>query len=396
MQQPARSRLAFGLVTASTVVGTAGTDLVLPAVSGMPISLGCTLEQAQYVLAAFTAGAALGLYGFGELGARGNQRELLAGALGLYAGTSILCALSPTFGSLIGLRFIQGVTASCAAVFAPGMIRAIYGNGRAIAALGLLGSAQAIAAALAPVAGLWLVRAFGWRASFAVIATFAGMLAVATTTGRHLLPACSANAGKEVGYARLLCSWAFMRQALSYALTVAALLVFVFGVPTVITNAMGGHLYDFIVLQVCGILCFIVANSTAAPLTRRFGASRLITGGTLISVSGGWLLSIYALAGGSNIWCVTTMVLLLDIGMGLRGPAGLHAAMLAADGDDARAASLVGIGVLALTAFATAMTAPFISVGLVAIALASAILAGTALVLLVIPLAKPTQVMAES
>jgi len=60
-------RLAFALIVAGTVIGIAGTDLVLPAVPGMPAALGGDLPRAQLVLAAFVAGAACGLMLFGSL-----------------------------------------------------------------------------------------------------------------------------------------------------------------------------------------------------------------------------------------------------------------------------------------------------------------------------------------
>jgi DHA1 family bicyclomycin/chloramphenicol resistance-like MFS transporter len=61
-------RLAFALIVAGTVLGLAGTNLVLPAVPSLPAALGGTLGQAQLVLAAFVAGSACGLLLFGERG----------------------------------------------------------------------------------------------------------------------------------------------------------------------------------------------------------------------------------------------------------------------------------------------------------------------------------------
>ncbi len=55
------------IVVAGTILGIAGTDLVLPAVPTLPEYITGTLNQAQLVLAAF-AGAAIWLLVFGELG----------------------------------------------------------------------------------------------------------------------------------------------------------------------------------------------------------------------------------------------------------------------------------------------------------------------------------------
>lgn len=135
---PARrySTLAFLLVACGTALGIAGTDMVLPAVPSLPSQLGGTAKQAQLVLASFTAGAAIGLLGFGELGARYDQRRLLFASLLGYGLASLACTFSTSLTMLTGLRFVQGAAGSAAAVFAPGILRAIYGDARAGRALG--------------------------------------------------------------------------------------------------------------------------------------------------------------------------------------------------------------------------------------------------------------------
>ena len=52
----AAPKLAFGLLVLGTVLGLAGTDLILPAVPALPETLGGTQAVAQLVLAAFVAG----------------------------------------------------------------------------------------------------------------------------------------------------------------------------------------------------------------------------------------------------------------------------------------------------------------------------------------------------
>jgi MFS transporter, DHA1 family, multidrug resistance protein len=119
--------LAFALIVAGTVLGLAGTNLVLPAVPSLPAVLGCTLEQAQLVPASFVAGSACGLLLFGALGARIDQRFLLVGSLVAYGLISLIAGTSRSLGLLIGLSFVQGAASAAAAVFSPGMIRVLLG-----------------------------------------------------------------------------------------------------------------------------------------------------------------------------------------------------------------------------------------------------------------------------
>ncbi len=101
-------RAAFALVLCGTVLGIAGTDLVLPAVPGLPAALGGTPATAQLVLATFVAGAGVGLLLFGELGARFDQPRLLALSLFAYAAASAGCGQAGSLELLVALRFLQG------------------------------------------------------------------------------------------------------------------------------------------------------------------------------------------------------------------------------------------------------------------------------------------------
>jgi DHA1 family bicyclomycin/chloramphenicol resistance-like MFS transporter len=384
---PSRHAGTFLLILAGTVIGIAGTDLILPAVPGLPAILGGDLPRAQLVLASFTAGAAAGLLAFGELGARLDQRRLLAASLFAYGLASLLCGFSPSLDVLIALRFMQGAAGAAAAVFAPGLLRLLYGDAGAVGALGLLGSIESLVPALAPLVGLWLLGLWGWRASFDVLAVLGVVLAaIVLLRHRHLPRPAASRAGG--GYARLLRDPVFMRYALSHACTLAALLVFVFGAPTVFTIVLGGGIGDFITMQISGIACFVVASNMAGMLARRNGAERMILIGNAISAAGGVGMLGYALSSGTNVWGVTAIFLLFNIGLGLRGPPGFHRAVVASQGDDARGAALVVVAILLVTSLGTACVAPFITRGLVPLSAGAALIsvAGVALLALLPPL----------
>ena len=129
----------FGLVAASTILGIAGTDLVLPAVPSLPEALGSSIEKAQMVLAAYAVGTLVGLIAFGELGARHDPRRLMIWSLGLFTPASIAATLAPSMEWLIAFRLAQGAFGAGPAVFAPGFIKGIFAEDRAAAAIGRLG-----------------------------------------------------------------------------------------------------------------------------------------------------------------------------------------------------------------------------------------------------------------
>ena len=373
---------AFALVASGTILGLAGTDLVLPAIPGLPATLGGTAATAQLVLVAFIAGTLGGLLLFGELGARFDQRRVLVGSLVAYGLVSAAAALAPTVEVLIALRLVQVAAGSAPAVFAPGILRASFDDHRAMRALGWLGSIESLVPALAPLAGAALLAAFDWRASFVLVGGLALAVAALSVAARDVLPTVTGRRG-EGSYLALVRDPIFLRYAISQATTLGAVLIFVFGAPAVITHGLGGTLRDFIVMQIVCVSAFIVAANVTGALVRRVGPERMIGLGTAIATAGGLGLVAYALAGGDDPRLLAPLAMPMSLGLGLRGPPGFFRAVIAARGDDARGAALVILAILAVATAGGAVVAALITHGLVALAATAAVTAAIGLVALV-------------
>ncbi|MEM1433590.1 MAG: MFS transporter [Pseudomonadota bacterium] len=376
-----RGLFAVVLLVIASVMSLAATDLILPAVPELPEALGGSLSQAQLVLAAFALGNGCGLLLFGHLGARYDQRLIFERSLLVFAALSLLATQAPNLSTLIGLRFFQGLSAAAAPVFAPGMIRVLFSPQGALRAIGMLGSLASLAPALAPVLGVWILAAFGWSGSFAVVGLIAVVLALCARGLHGVFPELVAEAAAG-SYLRLLRNPVYLRYALSQAFNLGGLLVFVFGAPTVITRSMGGSIYDFIIMQITGISSFIIAANLAARLAERFGPERVIVLGTLLSAVGAGSIAGYGVLGGSSTLILTLLFLPMNLGLGFRGPPGFYRAVLAAEGDDARGSALLLVSVLLIAASGTAFVAPWIVQGLKPLSLTAAALVGSAVIIL--------------
>lgn len=369
-----RQILAFAIVLSGTLIGIAGTDLVLPAIPSLPATLGGSEATAQLVIAAFTAGLAFGLLVAGELGAIIEARRLLCLSLLAYGIISLIAATATSIEVLIPMRFVQGIFGATPAVFAPSFIRRLSDETRAVRMLGTFTSIESLVPGFAPIAGAALVALFGWRSTFYVIAIIglpaAGILALVP----DVLPAIpkSAPGGSLL---RLLRDRRYMRYALSQSLTLGAILVFVFGSPTVFTHSMGASVNAFLALQGIGVAFFIVAVNVTPTLANRYGNEIMVVVGTWISAAGILLIAAYALCGGNNAYLVPIPWILANVGFGLRSPPGFYAALRAADGNEARGAALIFLGFLAIGAIGTTLVAPFITAGLIALSLGASIFA---------------------
>ncbi|MEM9303022.1 MAG: MFS transporter [Pseudomonadota bacterium] len=370
--------LALGLLVLGTVLGLAGTDLVLPAIPTLPDALGGTPTKAQLVIAAFVAGSALGLLLFGTLGARFGRRNcLIAGLLG-YATCSAAAGLAIGMDGLIAWRFLQGIVAAAPAVFAPGIIRGLFDEQGATRAIGALASIESLTPAAAPIVGLWLLSWGSWTTSFFVTAVLAAMLGLTILAMRSALPH-TPDAAASGSYLRLLTSPVFLRYALSQACVTGGLLIFVFGAPVVIVRSMDGELADFIRMQVVGISCFIITSNFTGSLAARWGAERVIWFGTAMAALGAAAITAFALVGNGDPFWLALLFAPLNAGLGFRGPPGFLRAIMAGEGDDDRAASLTILAILGVAAGGTAMLAPVVTAGLVPLALACLAVQMTAL-----------------
>lgn len=394
-QNATRSTLLIcGILLVGTVLGLAGTDLVLPSIPDLPAQLPGTAVEAQYVLAAYVAGAALGLFLFGALADHLPPARLLALSLGLFAALSLACVLAPSIWVLVLLRFAQGAVSCGAAVLAPGVIKQLFDEHGAARVIGVVGSIELLVPALAPIAGAWLWLHFGWTASFMVTAGLAAVATAVIVLRPSILPAREARARQAGGsYLSLFGNPQYLRYALSHALVLGALLTFVFAAPVLIVHSMAGSIGDFIVLQIAGVTTFIACANGIGLVIRQLGTERLIMIGTVSALLGALGLTGYALAGGNQPLLLIPFWLLINGGLGVRGGAGFVKALAAAPGNDARASAMMILLMTVVAAGATAALAPFLDGGLIVVGGTLVALLAPALLLLVLikPLASAPQ-----
>ena len=363
MTRHASSSFIFLLIAFGTILGIAGTDLVLPAVPSIPYELGGTPALAQMVLAAYAAGTLVGLLTFGELGARYSPRRLLIWSLVLFAMVSGLAAFAQTLQWLVALRFAQGAFGSGPAVFAPGFIHGLYAGDKAAAMFGRLGSIESLTPALAPIAGAFLLQVGGWETSFILLASFAVFCALASSIYRQSLHERPQTLEAHRSFLSILRDSHFLRYALSQAFSLAAILIFVFGAPAVMTEVLGGSIHNFILLQICGIANFILASNLSSMLATKFGTERMIFLGTATLFVAFLLILVYVGTGGGSLAVLVPLWILSNGAFGVRGPIGFHQAIIASKGDHSRGAALVVATILGFTAAGTAAVAPFLYLG---------------------------------
>ena len=138
-------------------------NVALPAIRA---STGAGAAEVQWVVNAYTLPlAALILLG-GALGDHHGRRLWLVIGTGLFGIASVVCALSGSLEMLLAGRALQGVGAALLLPNSLALLNGAYQGEARGQAIGTWAAAGAIAAAIAPLIGGWLVEHVGWPSIF--------------------------------------------------------------------------------------------------------------------------------------------------------------------------------------------------------------------------------------
>jgi MFS family permease len=153
------------LGSAMTAIDGTVVGIALPAIGR---DFGAGLTALQRVVRSYTLTLAGLLLFAGTLGDRyGRKRIFLAGVV-WFAMASLVCGFAPSAALLIGARAVQGVGG---ALLTPGSLAIIEASFRPAdrgKAIGAWSGLSAVATAIGPFLGGWLVQAVSWRLIFAI------------------------------------------------------------------------------------------------------------------------------------------------------------------------------------------------------------------------------------
>src|SRR6187455_2022648 len=207
-------------------------DMYLPALPVIAVDLHGTAGDIQLTLSAFMIAFGLGQIFYGPAGDRFGRRPVILLGLGIYVVTSIGCAFAVEAGHLVGLRFLQGLSACGGVVLARTMVRDLAEKDQAARAMSLMMACTSIAPMLAPLIGGQILWFLGWRAAFWTLALI-GVLALTasyfwlpeTLRPEYRQPLVLSSILKRFG--ELLRHRAFMGYAFTTSFMFSALLSFI-------------------------------------------------------------------------------------------------------------------------------------------------------------------------
>jgi DHA1 family bicyclomycin/chloramphenicol resistance-like MFS transporter len=361
---PAGGRLRLIVILgALTAFGPLSIDMYLPALPSLSREFGVSPSQTQLTLSACLLGLALGQTVAGPLSdALGRRRPLLVGLVA-YALASLLCALAPSVGTLIALRFVQGCAGAAGIVIARAVVRDMYSGVAVARYFAVLMLVNGLAPILAPIFGGQLLRVTSWRGVFVTLTIIGVLLLLATATGLgETLPAERRQSGGLAAtlatFRRLLGDRAFLGVALSGGLAFAAMFSYISGSSFVLQDIFGVSAQQFSFLFGLNALGIVVAGQVSGRLVGRVAPRRLLATGLILQATGGVAL-LGTVTGGVGLVGVLPSLFLVVASVGLVMPNATALALAGHPRTAGSASALLGVLQYAIGAAA----APLVGIG---------------------------------
>ena len=296
-------------------------DTMLPAFPVIRDALGIADANAvQFIISIYLLGSGVGALAYGPLADRYGRKPIVLGAVAAYAGFSIMCAASTSFGWLLAGRLLQGLSAAALAVVVVSIIRDRFNGDRMARLLSLIYIIFMAVPAVAPLLGQLIADLAGWRSIFYLLAAVAGGMGVWVTV--RLPETLTADNTVPIDLKSIVPMWRAVmtnRVGLLYILgagtIMGALFGFINSAQQIVGDAFGRpDLFPYTFAVVAGALA--LANFTNSRIVERFGARRVSHGAMFAFIA----LSLAQIAADlwmrDNLWL---FVVLVSVNMGMVG-----------------------------------------------------------------------------
>ncbi|MFL6838545.1 MAG: Bcr/CflA family efflux MFS transporter [Bradyrhizobium sp.] len=341
-QQAATSTiLQIAVLAALAATGTLATNILLPSLPQMAVSLNVTSAAVTSAITLFLAVFALGQLVVGPISDRyGRRWPVLAGFAVFFAG-SIWCGLANDLPSLLVGRVIQAAGACATSVLSRAIARDMFTGAELARAMALIMIAMAAAPGFSPLLGSALDHSFGWRSEFAVVAAFAALGAIAygtvlgETHNSMRIPLNPLAIAKT--YGGLIADRRFVVPAATVSLILGGLFSMFSAAPRVFIEALHFTPIQLGLFFAGTVLIVFAAGMLATKLALRYGLDRSIRTGLLAAAIGSVAILLVSLFSPTFLSFLAAMSVFL-LGMGIVNPLGTAQA-LSPFGEKAGAAS---------------------------------------------------------
>lgn len=172
----ARTKLLLvSVVAGAGTLGPMGTSIILPAVSDVALLLRTSVTMVNVLVGIYLI--ALGIFPmwWSNFSERHGRRTVYVLSFLWFVAFSVACAVAPSIGLLIVLRFFAGAGALAVQACGAGTVADLYVPEERGTALGVFYLGPLLGPFLLPIIGGAVAEAWGWRATMWVMVIFCGV-----------------------------------------------------------------------------------------------------------------------------------------------------------------------------------------------------------------------------
>ena len=265
------------ILAALTMIGPFAIDTYLPAFPAMVQGLHTTDVLVQQTLAAYLIPFAFMMLWHGAISdALGRKRVILVGLV-VFLLASILCAFATSIETLLLGRVIQGLSAGTGVIVSRAMVRDLYDGADAHKLMAHVSILFAIAPAIAPIIGGWILQYFDWHGIFFFLSGFTLLLFIACALWLpETLPVEKRQSLHPVSlwhaYRSVFSHHEFRRLSIAIALIFSAGFIYILAAPVFLIRHLGVSAQSFGVMFVPVVTGMMigsyVSGRTAGKISR--------------------------------------------------------------------------------------------------------------------------------
>lgn len=281
------NRFLAVILAALASIGPFSIDAYLPAFHAIGEGLSADRYDVQLTLSAYLLPFAFMVLWHGPLSDRFGRRNVILIAMAVFGAASMVCALAPSIEWLWIGRALQGMSAGAGVVVGRAVVRDVYAGSEAQRLMSQVMMIFAIAPAIAPIIGGWILALAGWQAVFGFLAVFGALLLA--STWRYLPETLPVEQRQSVhpvnlgrGYLAVLRSPAFLCISGAVALNFNGFFLYVLSAPTFLVEHLGLSPQAFAWLFVPAMAGLLGGSWLSGRLAEQWRPSRTIRTGFVI------------------------------------------------------------------------------------------------------------------
>jgi DHA1 family bicyclomycin/chloramphenicol resistance-like MFS transporter len=323
-------------------IGALSLNVFLPSLPTMAEHFGVEYALMQLSVSAYLATTALVQVAIGPFSDRYGRRPVMIGTVVIFTIASVGAIYAPNFTVFLIFRLLQTAIAT-GFVISRAVVRDMVPQDQAASMIGYVTMGMSIVPMMGPAVGGVLDEAFGWQASFWVLAGGGLLLFILLyfDQGETFTKREGGFAAQVREYPKLLTSQRFWGYCLAAAFASGAFFAYLGGAPFVGTEVFAMEPAELGLYFGAPAIGYLIGNGLSGRYSVRVGVNRMVLIGALLTVAGMSTLMLLDLAGFSHPFVFFGFMIFIGLGNGILLP-NANAGMLSVR--PALAGSAAGLG----------------------------------------------------